>query len=69
MVNISPSNGGGKGLIPGQRTKISHASWPKKKPDDKPGPTVYSTGNFTQYFVITCKAEESEKYIVYVLYI
>ena len=31
MVKTLPPNAGGKGLIPGQRDKIPHASWPKKK--------------------------------------
>ena len=31
MVKTSPPNPGGAGLIPAQRDKIPHASWPKKK--------------------------------------
>ena len=31
MVETSPSNAGGVGLIPGQGAKISHALWPKKQ--------------------------------------
>ena len=30
VVNISPSNVGNVGLIPGQGFRISHAFWPKK---------------------------------------
>ena len=31
MVGTSPSNAGDVGSIPGQRTEIPHASWPKKQ--------------------------------------
>ena len=31
VVKTSPSNAGGAGLIPGQGTKIPHASWPKNQ--------------------------------------
>ena len=31
MVKTSPPNAGGAGLIPGQRDKMPHTSWPKKK--------------------------------------
>ena len=36
------------------------------KTDNQQGPTVYSTGNSTQYFVITYKRKESEKEHIYV---
>ena len=32
MVKTLPYNAGGAGLIPGQRAKIPHVSWTKKKP-------------------------------------
>ena len=31
MVEISPSNAGGVGSIPGQGARIPHASWPKNE--------------------------------------
>ena len=31
MVKTAPSNAGAVGVIPGQGTKIPHASWPKKQ--------------------------------------
>ena len=31
MVKALPSIAGGAGLIPGWRTKIPHASWPRKQ--------------------------------------
>ena len=31
VIKISPSNAGGKGLIPGQEAKIPHALGPKTK--------------------------------------
>ena len=31
MVKTLPSNAGAAGLIPGQGTKIPHASWPKNQ--------------------------------------
>ena len=34
VVKTSPSNAGGEGSIPGQRTKIPHASGPKKPKDE-----------------------------------
>ena len=35
MVKTSPPNAGGAGLIPGQRDKMPHTSWPKKKKKKK----------------------------------
>ena len=35
MVKTLPSNAGAAGLIPGQGTKIPHASWLKKKTKQK----------------------------------
>ena len=31
VVKTLPSNAGGVGLIPGQRNKLPHASWPKNQ--------------------------------------
>ena len=35
VVKTSPSNKGNAGSIPGCRSKIPHASWPKKKKKKK----------------------------------
>ena len=53
--------GGGEGMDWGfgiSRCKLVYREWIKDLP--------YSTGNYTQYFVITYKEKESEKEYIYI---
>ena len=74
QLGLCASNAGGTGLIPGWETKILHAAQrgrknlkiKKKKKKITNKDLLYSTGNYTQYFVITYKGKESEKEYIYI---